>query len=119
MVDASWAALRPSAEVWPGSHLPAAARRGRLGKIPLARRRRGVVEADVLDRELPDLAAGLLKSELLAVDHVGRLRSRVTLQGQAGIDGQRRAASAAATATARAAVVVAAAAGGYAQRKSG
>ena len=89
-----------------------------LARIPLARRRRGVVEADVLDRELPDLAAGLLERELLAVDHVCRLRSRVTLQGKAGIDGQRRAASAA-TATARAAVVVAATAGGYAQRKSG
>ena len=54
MVDGSCAALR---------------RVGRgLARLPLARRRRGVVEADVLDRELADLAAGLLEGELLAVD---------------------------------------------------
>ena len=88
MVDVSCAALR-------------AFGRG-LARVPLARRRRGVVEADVLDRELADLAAGLLERELLAVDDVCRLRPRVALQRQARVDGQRRAASAAAAAAAAA-----------------
>ena len=72
-----------------------------LARLPLAGRGRGVVERDVLDRELADLAAGLLQGELLAVDDGLRLRPRVALQRQARVDGQRVGAGAAGTAAAR------------------
>ena len=78
----SCAALRASAETAPGSHLPAAA-------VESSRRH-------VLDRELADLAAGLLERELLAVDDRLRLRPRVALQRQARVDGQGGGAGAAA-----------------------
>src|SRR4051794_28957296 len=90
-----------------------------LARLPLARRRRGVVEALVGDLELADLAAGLLERQLLAVDDGLGLRAGVALQRQARIDGQRGAATAATTAAAAPAVVVAAAARGDTEGKGG
>src|SRR4051812_5860475 len=111
MVDGSCAALRASAEGWPGSHLPAAAGasaralevvlRGLAGvgggraRLPLPRRGGRVVEALVGDLDLADLPAGLLERQLLAVDDGLGLRAGVALQGKAGIDGEGGAAPAA------------------------
>ena len=66
--------------------------RGRA-RLPLARRRRGVVERLVLDGEVAALPALLLQGELDALDHVLGLRTRCALQRQRRVDGQRTAAA--------------------------
>src|SRR5206468_3616597 len=83
---------------------------------PLAGSGRGVVEAHVLDRVLADLPTMLLERQLLAVDDGLGLRPRVTLERQAGIDGQVRGAGA--TASTGGAPTAAAAARGNTEGKS-
>ena len=87
--------------------------RGHRARLPLAGRRRRVVERDVLDRVLADLAAGFLQRDLLAVDHRLGLRPVVALQRQAGVDGELRGAGR----TAPCALVVAAPAAASQQRE--
>src|SRR3954452_17299131 len=90
-------------------------------RVPLAGRRGGVVERDVLDGVLAHLAAGLLKGELLAIDERDGLRTRVALQREARIDGQGGGAGAS-TRTAgagAAAVLVVAATGSDSERQRG
>ena len=64
----------------------------RRPRLPLARRRGGVVERLVLDGEVAALVVLLLEGELDALDHVLGLRTRSALQRQGRVDGQRTAA---------------------------
>src|SRR3954452_19006615 len=92
---------------------------GRRARLPLAGRRRGVVQALVVDGVLAGLPAGLLEGHLLAVDDRDRLRPGVALQRQARVDGQACAARARARGSSSAAatvVVVVAAASGNSER---
>ena len=94
--------------------------RGRA-RIPLARRRRGVVELLEGDRVVAGLPAGGVERHLLAVVDRDRLRAGVALQRQAGVDGDAGAARACARGApgAAAAVVVVAAASGNSERQRG
>ena len=65
----------------------------RRARLPLARRRGGVVERLVLDGEVAALVALLLQGELDAVDDVLGLRTRSALQRKRRVDGQRTAAA--------------------------
>src|SRR3712207_9239277 len=67
---------------------------------------RRVVERDVLDGVLADLAAGVLEREPLAVDDGLALLARRSLEREAGVDGQRRALDRVATASAAAAAAL-------------
>jgi hypothetical protein len=91
--------------------------RGRRLRRPRARLSRRVVERLVLDGEVARLVAGLLESELDAVDHGGRLRARCTLERKRRIDLERL--GLAALAAASAALIFVVAAGADAHRKRG